>query len=219
MAEHFSAYMKWIKKKSLSSFVFSTILCEQHAIGNYTFEKRHLVMQYYLLVYFLRSSHFCFHQEMPVSFPFEIAYSLMAQWIKICLQCRRHELESWEMWVRSLDWKISWRKKWQSTPVLLPEKSDGQRSLLGYSPEAHKELDMVKQLSTVGIDKIYFTFPWKHMKTTKIRMLQKLWIVFCWVTYLSEIIFSFIVKVWWFESPKRSILQDRAMAVLVNKIV
>ena len=101
---------------------------------------------------------------------------------------------------------IAWKIWWTEEPA-------------GLSPEAHKELDMVEQLSTVGIDKIYFTFPWKHMKTTKIRMLQKLWIVFCWVTYLSEIIFSFIVKVWWFESPKRSILQDRAMTVLVNKIV
>ena len=33
-------------------------------------------------------------------------------------------------WVR----KISWRRKWQPTPVFLPEKSRGQRSLVGYSP-------------------------------------------------------------------------------------
>ena len=26
-----------------------------------------------------------------------------------------------------------WRKKWQSTPVFLPEKSQGQRSLMGYT--------------------------------------------------------------------------------------
>ena len=30
--------------------------------------------------------------------------------------------------------KIPWRRKWQPTPVLLPGKSHGQRSLLGYSP-------------------------------------------------------------------------------------
>ena len=29
---------------------------------------------------------------------------------------------------------LSWRRKWQSTPVLLPGKSHGQRSLVGYSP-------------------------------------------------------------------------------------
>ena len=30
--------------------------------------------------------------------------------------------------------KISWRRKWQHTPVFLSGKSHGQRSLAGYSP-------------------------------------------------------------------------------------
>ena len=30
--------------------------------------------------------------------------------------------------------KIPWRRKWQPTPVFLPGKSHGQRSLAGYSP-------------------------------------------------------------------------------------
>ena len=30
--------------------------------------------------------------------------------------------------------KISWRRKWQPTPIFLPEKSWGWRSLVGYSP-------------------------------------------------------------------------------------
>jgi len=30
--------------------------------------------------------------------------------------------------------KISWRRKWQPTPVFLPGKSHGQRSLVGYGP-------------------------------------------------------------------------------------
>ena len=29
---------------------------------------------------------------------------------------------------------VGWRRKWQSTPVFLPGKSHGQRSLVGYSP-------------------------------------------------------------------------------------
>ena len=29
------------------------------------------------------------------------------------------------------------------TPVFLPEKSRGQKSLVGYSPWSHKELDMI----------------------------------------------------------------------------
>ena len=34
-----------------------------------------------------------------------------------------------------------WRRKWQSTPVFLPGKSQGQRRLLGYSPWVYKESD------------------------------------------------------------------------------
>ena len=41
-------------------------------------------------------------------------------------------------------WKIPWRRKWQSTPVFLPGKPPGQRSLVGYTPWGHKELDMIE---------------------------------------------------------------------------
>ena len=50
----------------------------------------------------------------------------MAQKVK-CLECGRPEFNPW---VR----KIPWRRKWQPTPVLLPEKFHGWRSLVGYSP-------------------------------------------------------------------------------------
>ena len=36
---------------------------------------------------------------------------------------------------------LTWRRKWQSTPVLLPGKSHGQRSLVGYSPWGREESD------------------------------------------------------------------------------
>ena len=44
--------------------------------------------------------------------------------------------------------KIPWRRKWQHTPVFLPEKPHGQKSLVGYSPKGQKELDTTKWLST-----------------------------------------------------------------------
>ena len=37
--------------------------------------------------------------------------------------------------------RLPLRRKWQPTPVFLPEKSHGQRSLAGYSPQSCKELD------------------------------------------------------------------------------
>ena len=36
--------------------------------------------------------------------------------------------------------EMLWRGKWQPTPVLLPGKSHGQRSLAGYSPWGHKRV-------------------------------------------------------------------------------
>ena len=58
----------------------------------------------------------------------------------IYLQCRRPEFDPW---IR----KIPWRRKWQSTPVFLPGKSYGQRSLAGYSPWGHKESKMTERLT------------------------------------------------------------------------
>ena len=40
--------------------------------------------------------------------------------------------------------KIPWRRKWQPTPVPLPGKSNGQESLVGYSPRDRKESDLTK---------------------------------------------------------------------------
>ena len=37
-----------------------------------------------------------------------------------------------------------WRRKWQPTPVFLPGKFHGQRSLVGYSPWYGKELGMTE---------------------------------------------------------------------------
>ena len=39
---------------------------------------------------------------------------------------------------------MPWRRKWQPTPVFLPGEFQGQRSLAGYSPRGHKELDMTE---------------------------------------------------------------------------
>ena len=49
-------------------------------------------------------------------------------------QCRRHRLNP-------CVGKIPQRRKWQPTPVSVPEKFHGQKSLAGYSPWGHKELD------------------------------------------------------------------------------
>ena len=53
----------------------------------------------------------------------------------------------WETGVQSLGWKDPpWRRKWQPTPVFLPGKSHGWKSLVGYSPHGPKELDTTEKL-------------------------------------------------------------------------
>ena len=70
-------------------------------------------------------------------------YALGLPWwlkqLSICLQCRRPRFNPWVE-------KIPWRRKWQSIPILLPGKSHGQRSLVGYIPWGCKESDMTERL-------------------------------------------------------------------------
>ena len=65
--------------------------------------------------------------------------SLVAQTVKCCLQCGRPGFDPWVG-------KIPWRRKWQPTPVHLPGKFHGWRSLVGYSPWGRKEVDMTERL-------------------------------------------------------------------------
>ena len=67
--------------------------------------------------------------------------SLVAQMVKRLPTMRETRVNPWVG-------KISWRRKWQPTPVFLPGKSHGWRNLVGYSPWGPKELDMTEQLHT-----------------------------------------------------------------------
>ena len=63
----------------------------------------------------------------------------VAQRINICLHCGRPGFNPGVG-------KISWRRKWQPTPIFLPGKSHGWRSLVGSSPWGCKESDTTEQL-------------------------------------------------------------------------
>ena len=58
-------------------------------------------------------------------------------------------------WVR----KIPWRRKWQPTPVFLPGKFHGQRSLAGYSLCDHKKPDTTEGLNNIGNATVYIFIP------------------------------------------------------------
>ena len=79
------------------------------------------------------------------------------RWQRICLQCRR---PGFNPWIR----KIPWRRQWHPTPVLLPGKSHGWRSLVGCTPWGHK--------SRTRLSDFTFTFHFhaleKDMATTPV---------------------------------------------------
>ena len=52
--------------------------------------------------------------------------------------------DSQETRVQSLGGKIPRRRKWHSTPIFLPGKFQGQRSVVGYNPWGHRELAMTE---------------------------------------------------------------------------
>ena len=82
--------------------------------------------------------------------------SLVALWLRICLPVQ-------ETQVQSLVRKIPWKRKWQPTPVFLPETSHGQKSLAGYSPWGRKELDTTKHKNEYSImQRSHLVYPSIH---------------------------------------------------------
>ena len=79
-------------------------------------------------------------------------------------QCRRLGFDRWVG-------KIPWSRKWRPTLLFLPGKFFRQRSLLGYSPQGHKESDMTEWRNT-------------HTHTHE----QTLWI--CWSVNLAFSLFN-----------------------------
>ena len=75
--------------------------------------------------------------------------SLVPQMVRICPQCGRHGFDP-------RVGKIPWKREWQPTPVFLLGEFQGQRSLAGYSPRDHKELDTTEWL-TLSL-KIFLAF-------------------------------------------------------------
>ena len=113
-----------------------------------------------------------------------------------------------EIWVRSLGREDPWRRKWQPTPVFLPEESHGLRSLVGYSPRGRKECDTTDltfflsfflslavdtvvstNIIWVGVGKP-FRVPLRHGGTFFLLSLQK-----CWLTLGSNLIIVYFINV------------------------
>ena len=81
-----------------------------------------------------------------------------------------------------LEPSYDWRRKWQPTPVFLPKKCQGQRSLAGYSPKGLKESDLTEH--THFSSKTYY--PWV------VYHCSQWWKLSLWIQFLK----NQFVKVW-----------------------
>ena len=66
--------------------------------------------------------------------------------------------------------KIPWRSEWLPTPVVFPGEFHGQRSLMGYSPWSHKELNTTEQLTHT---RMYNTHTHTHTHTRQYEIIMK----------------------------------------------
>ena len=81
---------------------------------------------------------------------------------------------------------------WQPTPVFLPGKSQGWRSLVGYSPWGHKESDMTKWLTQHTL--IYICSYWHFLNCFRFVFVG-LSFLLC---LLCKVPLIFVVRlVWW----------------------
>ena len=94
-----------------------------------------------MVCFFLSFFLFFFFLMICWTFCFQIGDSLVARTAKHLPAVR-------ETWVRCPGREDSLERKWQPTPVLLPRKFHGWKSLVGYIPWGGKESDTTERLFT-----------------------------------------------------------------------
>ena len=70
-----------------------------------------------------------------------VLFSYTFSWASLMAQAVMNLPAMQETQVQPLDREDPRGRKWQPTPVFLPGKSHGQKSLAGYSPWGSKQLD------------------------------------------------------------------------------
>ena len=104
----------------------ATVRITAHSLWSFTYS--------YLYIYIFITT-----VSLRTSKGFSLGATLVAQMVK-CLPAMQ------ETWVQSLGQEDPLEKEMQPTPVFLPGKFHGWRSLVGYGPWDCKELDTTEQL-------------------------------------------------------------------------
>ena len=142
--------------------------CLQHFINHYVFK-------FFLLKYSWFMANLCYRAKWLSLYTYrhflKIFFSIM-----VCISfphgavientpANARDAGDWgfDPWVG----KIPWRRKWQPTPVFLPRKSLGLRTLVSYSPRVRKELDTTERLHfhfqrDISLGVLLFSIEIKH---------------------------------------------------------
>ena len=112
----------------------------------------------------------------------------------------------WLCQVLAVACRIFQKRQWQSTPVFLPGKSHGQRSLIGCSPWGHKESDTTEWLNwaeKLSLEKAMAphssTLAWKISwmeEPGRLQSIGSLRVRHNWVTSLSLFTFMHWRRKW-----------------------
>ena len=95
--------------------------------------------------------------------------------------------------------KIPWRRKRQPTPVFLPEKFHGQRSLAGYSPWGYNELDKTEHTHTYRYTP-FGSSTQQLMDICVVSTFWLLWTVLLWIL-AYELLFEHLFSILWGIHP------------------
>ena len=106
-----------------------------------------------------------------------------------------------------------WRRKWQSTPIFLPGKFHGWRSLVGYSPQGCKESDTAERLHFL------FTLSLTIFSSSLPLQIQVfLFVCFYFLLLSLEILYSFLkTQIQFSLLGKRAIISFSLISISVFK--
>ena len=101
--------------------------------------------------------------------------SLVSSMQSVSLKCP----SPWVPLKIQLKYYLLWRRKWQLTAVLLPEKPPGQRGLVSYGPFSHKRVGQ-----DWATEQQQFAFPWDFLWAVQLSF----WflVVFAGVSEVSD---------------------------------
>ena len=89
------------------------------------------------IVILWRSYQTIFQRDCTILHSYQQCMKFYCSWIEPIYQMG----ENWSFY------NAVWRRKWQPTPALLPGKSHGRRSLVGYGPWGRKELEWLSDFT------------------------------------------------------------------------